>query len=138
MKRNFLTKLTLFGFVLMLSLTFVQCGSKNNTELEKALETLVKTINKQCPIRVDSIMQLDSCVAKEKELTFYYTVTEDGIFDAEIFDEIAVPTIKDNLKNNSQLDFFRKHNVSMKYIYSDNNRNKLYELFLTTNDITKN
>lgn len=136
MKRNFLTTLSLFSFVLILSLAFVQCSSKNkNTELEKALGTLVKTINKQCPIKVDATMQLDSCTTKKRELTYYYTITEDDIFDAEIFEEIGVPAIKDNLKNNSQLDFFREHNVSIRYIYSDNAGKKLYDLFLNTNDI---
>lgn len=133
MREKILTQSLVLSFVLFLSLTFIQCGSKDK-EVEKALVTVVDAINKQCPITVDQITRLDKCEAKGKELTYYYTITDTSMFDAKQFEEIGVPTIKEALKSNPQVALFREYNVVIKYKYSDKDGKELYNLTVNPSD----
>ena len=137
MKLRTLVKLCSLGFALLLMLFFVGCGSKNKDvdNIEESLKSLVEIANKQYPTMLDSTMRIDSSAVKGRTITYFCTMTEDDIFDAEILEEIGVPTIKENLKNNSELDFFRENNLSIQYIYFDNAGKKLYDFTLSTDDI---
>lgn len=134
MKKRILTQLSLVGFVLMMSLTFIQCNSKDK-EVEKALQVVVDAMNKQCPIQVDAITRLDKCEAKGKELTYFYTITDDSAFDVKTFEEIGVPAIKETLKTNPQMDTFRQFDVTMIYVYNNKDGKELYKLKLNPSDI---
>ena len=122
------TMLRLF-FIFSISLFFVslftQCTTKSQ-EVENDLLKLAQMINRQCPIKTDEIMRLDSCVVMGKELRCLYTITNDSAFNIQLFEEIGIPNIKDKLKTNPSLDFFRENQIKLKYEYRNRNSEPLY------------
>jgi len=133
MRKKNLKKLPLLLLILFLSIISTQCTSKDK-EIEQALSSLVETVNRQCPITVDEIMYLDRCEAKGKELTNFYVVTDTSNFDVKQFEEIGVPSIKEMLKSNPQIDVYRKYEVVIKYRYQDESGKEFYSITLNPSD----
>lgn len=116
----------LLVLVFAVFLLFTQCTSKEQ-DAEYKLQKLVHSINMQCPIHTDSIMQLDSCVVNGQNMTYLYTVANEELFDVELFEEIGVPTIKDRIKNNPDLDYFRKYDANLYYEYRNEDNKLIYK-----------
>jgi len=89
--------------------------------LEGQLGVMFEVMNRQCPIMVDEITRLDSCRynSSSKEAGYYYTITDKSMLDLDNFKNQITDVLKENLKSNEDVGFFRMYNVAITYKYAD-------------------
>jgi hypothetical protein len=135
-KRN---KIILF-FALIVILTGAFAIKKlfyTDSAFDRQLQLLSAEINKSTPLFVDENTRLDRTETKRGEIFLYhYTLVnmEKGKFEEEELREFLRVQIKDNIKNNPDLQFFRKYGKAMTYTYKDKNNTHLFNLTFTEKD----
>ncbi len=90
--------------------------------VDKQLGVVSNEINKACPILVDSETRLDNTVVLPgKVLQYNYTLINvvASDIDTSAFKEALRPIILEQARSNPQMEFFRKHEVTLNYYYRD-------------------
>lgn len=120
-------KTILYVAVLSLSLFgMVACGTSGEA-IDAELKKTCQELNKDMPMMIDEYTRLDSMSSTPGRIANYHYslvqhdvdfVTPEDIstFDAQMKEELI-----SNIKNNPDMDTFRKHDVILKYYYNDGN-----------------
>ena len=93
-----------------------------NPATEKFLRKEVREINNSCPIMIDEDTRLDSAnVSPDDTIRYHYTmvkILKDSINIPRLESNLGT-ILKDSYKKNPELESYRKHQVTMVYIYCD-------------------
>lgn len=90
--------------------------------IDKQLGVVSNEINRACPIMVDSETRLDNTVVLPgKVLQYNYTLINvvASDIDTTAFKAALTPIIREQAQSNPQMEFFRKHEVTLNYYYRD-------------------
>lgn len=112
MKRNLLYVFLLTGLI-----SFTQCTGS----IESRLQAIAKETNKDCPKMLDNWTRLDKCVAVGSgNFEYHLTIMQIVITDTTSFKAQLKPQLLQVLKTMPDLKIFRDNDITVKYIYNDN------------------
>lgn len=104
--------------------TFTQCGADKRA-INKKLTEMASTLNESTPVMLNNFTRFDNATVTEENIFQYnYTVLNIQNPDSLIKEvEISlIENIKHEFNTNPQLRFFKENNVSIEYVYNDENR----------------
>jgi len=139
MKNNIRILIKRSGFILILVLAvlFIQCKSDDKKIIEE-MQKEADTINRQCPITVDPAIRLDSCVVKkDRVFAYYYTITNDSLFNIDQFKTVGTQNVKDVVLNSPDLARMRYLNITFKYLYTNFDGKVIHTIDITPDDYNK-
>lgn len=111
------SKNTLYLFLILLLVAFVQCGGSIDNQLEK----IAKESNKECPKMLDQWTRLDSCAAyPNKNYKYFHTIVSGGVVvDRTKFESNFKHVIISIIRTNPGMKFMRENEVTLHYHYID-------------------
>jgi light-regulated signal transduction histidine kinase (bacteriophytochrome) len=124
----------LFIAILIISTLLTGCGKERKADI---LENNSKKINKLCPVRVDSLLILDSTFYNREKNSMTYFYTASGILDDSLllhknYNQIKSSLI-DAMDNSVDMKKFKDYEVTIIYKYSsDTTGNELATFTLPT------
>jgi len=134
---SFFKKCFYLLLVAAISLLFVRCQSDDKKVMEE-MQQEADAINRQCPVTVDPSIRLDSCsVQKGRVFAYYYTVTNDSIFDAEQFRTIGTNNVRNTVISNPEMARMRYLGITFRYLYNDMKGNVMHTIEITPDDYKK-
>ncbi|HET6559813.1 MAG TPA: hypothetical protein VFG54_20980 [Prolixibacteraceae bacterium] len=102
--------------------------------LDKAMMAMASEINKSCPLMVDAETRLDNSAALTNN-TFQYNYTlinvEINTVNPEEMKGYMEPYLIDQVKNNKQMELFRKLKTTINYSYKDKTGKFLFMVSVT-------
>lgn len=102
--------------------------------LDKAMMAMASEINKSCPLMVDAETRLDNSTALA-ENTFQYNYTLINVdvenVNPEEMKQTLEPYLIDHIKNNQQMELFRKLKTTINYAYKDKAGKFLFMVSIT-------
>ena len=115
---------------------FLSSSEEAKIATEKALVNAATEINKQCPMMVDENTRLQSVMTlPNNTLQFSYILVNVVLIDVSDDLESMKETLKSghitDLKNNQDLEVFRKNKTTMVYYYYDRDGNSILEITIT-------
>jgi len=131
MKRSLL----LFRLI-FLSLLFAQCNSQDNA-INKKLTEMASELNESTPVMLDNYTRFDKAsVTKENVFQYNYTILNSENPDSLI--GVVESSVRNNIKRefsiNHQLIFFKENNVSVEYIYNNENNKIVKTIRIDSSD----
>ena len=97
------------------------------------MHNYAQKMNKSCPMRMDSLVVIDSTkfIDESNTMNYYYSVS--GSLDNKKFLEENHTLIEDNLKsaldNSVEMEKYRKYNVTLSYRYYSESTDSLLAVF---------
>lgn len=110
--------------IVLSSILFTQCGADKRA-INKKLTEMASTLNESSPVMLNNFTRFDNATVTEENVFQYnYTVLNIQNPDSLIKEvEISlIENIKHEFNTNPQLRFFKENNVSIEYVYNDENR----------------
>ena len=134
-----LNTLILSAIALVAILTFTQCSDAKDAVVTKILEVQAKAVNSQCPITLNNMMRMDSCVVlPSKTLKSYFTITSGAsLFNPKTFEANSKTQLVQAIQANEELKKAREFEVVFIYVYNDPDGKKLGEITITAEDYNK-
>ena len=129
---------SIIGMVIGFSLMFgIQSYFTRPITFDKALMSIAKEINKNCPIQVDADTRLDNTMTLPENIFQYnYSLvnTEQKDIDTNYLIEYLKPTIHNYVRTSSQMKNIREKKVIINYSYSDKNGVHLFIISVKPED----
>lgn len=100
---------------------------------EKILQKTSAEANKSCPVMVDELTRLDKTVAKDKTLTYLYTLidVEDNMGNFSEVEKELNSQLIELVKSNPDLKALRNLRITFIYSYKDKNGVSLFDITIT-------
>ena len=122
--------------VLLLSFSFIQCNSKEKV-LNKKLEEIAVNLNKSTPIMLDQYTRFEEALVMEgNKFRYRYTVLNTSNPDSLV--EHGLESLKENIgkefSSNPDLRIFKENNVTIEYVYNDENGRTIRSLQIVPED----
>jgi hypothetical protein len=116
-------------FKIFVVIIFIGCNSKPKSRFE-FLKGVSTTVNKMCPIQVDSIMKLENTLALPPSTFRYnFTLKYDTVkYDIREFEKSLRMTTLNMAKTNPDGKMFRDMNATLEYNFSDTLGNYLFRM----------
>jgi hypothetical protein len=97
------------------------CGTGNEPKFEQIMKHTASELNKTCPQKVDNETQLDSAsVHPDKRFRYNYSILFDkDSMEVEMFALSVKPLMLNNVRTNTDLQFFKDNNVIFEYYFRD-------------------
>ncbi|MDH6353860.1 hypothetical protein M2132_000177 [Dysgonomonas sp. PH5-45] len=129
-------RLTFFGIVLFLGISFSACS--NAQAVDKEIEHEVEAMNSQMPMVLNSNTRLDSCayIAKGKICKYYVTLTNLSV-EREKMEELSGESKKNSaafIKQSKEMQTMKDHGVTVEYIYRNSQGETLFDNIITPED----
>lgn len=119
MKKALLIISVVFSFVLI-----IQCDSNKNA-LHKKLAKEALNLNESAPVILNNFTRFDSATVTDDNVFQYnYTILNTQNPDSliRVVESSLIENIRLKFNTNPQLLFFKENNVSIEYVYNDENR----------------
>ena len=133
MKNNFIS---LFFALFASIILFSQCASdKKKTDIQAQLQIETTVLNKKCPIYLDSLIRLDSCIVlPNNDLVNYYTVMDSVEVNRDgLFKEIEA-SVKLASKTEPGMANIRSYGISSEYSYRNIKGDVIHHFKITPED----
>lgn len=133
MKKN---KIISFALIIFMALTLPHCSSDTRA-LHKKLSEMATDINKSAPVALDDNTRFDSAEVTDNNLFRYYYTVMNTDNPKQLIDTHAKAMkndIKTSFATNPDLRIFVKNNVTIEYIYRDENRNTIRTITIHPSD----
>ena len=108
--------------IVLSSILITQCDS-NKKALHKKLTEMAISLNESAPVMLDSFTRFDNASVTNNVFQYNYTVLNTQNPDSliQLYETSLIESIKIEFNTNPQLLFFKKNNVPIEYVYSDEN-----------------
>ena len=108
--------------IVLSSILITQCDS-NKKALHKKLTEMAISLNESAPVMLDSFTRFDNASVTNNVFQYNYTVLNTQNPDSliQLYESSLIESIKLEFNTNPQLLFFKKNNVPIEYVYSDEN-----------------
>lgn len=108
--------------IVLSSILITQCDS-NKKALHKKLTEMAISLNESAPVMLDSFTRFDNASVTNNVFQYNYTVLNTQNPDSliQLYESSLIESIKLEFNTNPQLLFFKKNNVLLEYVYSDEN-----------------
>lgn len=108
--------------IVLSSILITQCDS-NKKALHKKLTEMAISLNESAPVMLDSFTRFDNASVTNNVFQYNYTVLNTQNPDSliQLYESSLIESIKLEFNTNPQLLFFKKNNVPLEYVYSDEN-----------------
>ncbi|RXK62683.1 hypothetical protein ESA94_06710 [Lacibacter luteus] len=118
-------------FKIFVVFVFIGCNSKPKSRFE-FLKGVSTTVNKMCPMQVDSILKLENTVALPPATFRYnYILKYDTVkYDIHEFEKSLRITTLNMVRTNPESKMFRDINTTVEFNYSDTLGNYLFRIVL--------
>lgn len=122
--------------IVFLSLSFIQCNS-NEKALTKKLEEMAVNLNASAPVMLDQYTRFEEASVIQGNIFRYrYTVLNTSNPDSLV--ENGLQSLKENIgkefSSNPDLRIFKENNVTIEYVYNDENGRTIRSLQITPKD----
>ena len=121
-------------------LFFIACESNPpvSKRVEAVLKDMAEQVNKYCPMRVDSIIRLESTYAVNTTFRYNYTLKFDTVKnDLQRFKKDLRVTTLNSLKTSPDAKILRGLYATVVYHFSDTSGNYLFEMVMLPKEYTK-
>lgn len=110
--------------IILITVLFTQCDSEKQA-IHKTLSEMAINLNESAPVMLDHFTRFDSAAVTTDNL-FQYNYTVLNTQNADSLINVVEGSLKENIKQefntNPQLFFFKENNVSIEYVYNDENK----------------
>lgn len=122
--------------IVSLSLFFMQCTSDKKA-LNKKLEEMAVNLNESAPVMLDQFTRFEGASVTSGNIFRYsYTVLNTSNPDSLV--QNGLQSLKENIgkefSSNPDLRIFKKNNVTIEYVYNDENGQTIRSLRITPED----
>lgn len=122
--------------IALLSLSFVQCNS-NEKALNKKLAEMAVNLNESAPVMLDQYTRFEEALVMEgNKFRYRYTVLNTSNPDSLV--EHGLESLKENIgkefSSNPDLRIFKENNVTIEYVYNDENGRTIRSLQIVPED----
>ncbi|HLW09019.1 MAG TPA: hypothetical protein VKX35_01355 [Fermentimonas sp.] len=130
-------KRTLLLFsIFIISLLLIQCNSEKKA-IHKTLTEMATELNESTPVMLDQYTRFDQAsVTNENIFQYIYTILNSTNPDSLI--GVVESSVRANIKRefsvNPQLMFFKENNVSVEYVYNDENSKVIKTIRIDSSD----
>src|SRR5690554_5286494 len=130
-------KRTLLLFsIFIISLLLIQCNSEKKA-IHKTLTEMATELNESTPVMLDQYTRFDQAsVTNENIFQYIYTILNSTNPDSLI--GVVESSVRANIKRefsvNPQLMFIKENNVSVEYVYNDENSNVIKTIRIDSSD----
>ena len=110
--------------IVLSSFLITQCDTDKKA-INKKLTEMASNLNESAPVMLDDFTRFDNAtVTGENVFQYNYTVLNTQNPDSLIkeVESSLIENIKQEFNTNPQLLFFKENNVSIEYVYNDENR----------------
>ncbi len=127
---------TSFILSFFFSLLFVQCNP-GDRELNKKLSEMATELNESAPVMLDQFTRFEEAsVSSDNVFRYHYTVLHTHNPDSLL--ENRLQSLRENiltlLSTNADLRIFRENDVTMEYIYSDEDHRNIRTIRINAED----
>ena len=122
--------------IVSLALFFTQCTS-NEKALHKKLEEMAANLNESAPVMLDQYTRFEGAsVTSDNMFRYSYTVLNTSNPDSLVGN--GLQSLKENIgkefSSNPDLRIFKENNVTIEYVYNDENGQIIRSLRITPED----
>ena len=122
--------------IIALMIQFSGCN-QNNSKVHSELVKISAEMNQNSPVMVDDYTRLDSTAfSAVNDIIYYYTLMNHPDIKAFYNSRVAElkSTIKSQIKENPQFQYFRENSLSLQYVYRDSLGNQIDKIVISPKD----